>query len=489
LRKAAVIGACAVILVVVGYVSWRRFWEVRPPRSEKVMLAVLPFENLTGDPSREYLADGLTEEMISQLGRLNPEQLGVIGRTSVMGYKHKEERLDQIGRDLAVQYVLENSLRTSGDHMRVTSQLLQVKDQSHVWSHDYDYDAQDILTLQDDVAKAVAREIQLRLSPQQQAELARPHGVNPQAFDAYLQGHYYFERDSDTDTDMAAKYYERATQLDPSYALAWVGLSRARNWQAELGHIPMEEGRRLAREADERALALDPDLAAAHSQMGRLKRFEDLDWAGADTSDQRAIALDPGNPENVRSAAFSAAQSGRSDEALALASRAIKLDPLNAGSWEMLGEVEYYKGQFAAAEADVKKALELSPDVFFSPITLSKIYVMEGRPQDALAEIERVRADGVRAFLYGVAYSALGQEKQSDAALKELVTKYSTRDAYYAASVYAFRNQRDEAFEWLDRAYAQREGNIANTNLEPLLKNLHGDPRYAALLKKLNLPN
>jgi tetratricopeptide (TPR) repeat protein len=251
----------------------------------------------------------------------------------------------------------------------------------------------------------------------------------------------------------------------------------------------MEEGRRLAREAGERALALDPDLAAAHSQMGRLKRFEDLDWAGADTSDQRAMALDPGNPENVRSAAFSAAQSGRSDEALALASRAIKLDPLNAGSWEMLGEVEYYKGQFAAAEADVKKALELSPDVFFSPITLSKIYVMEGRPQDALPEIERVRADGVRAFLYGVAYNALGQEKQSDAALKELIEKQGTHDAYYVACVYAFRSRRDEAFEWLDRAYAQREGNIANTNLEPLLKNLHGDPRYAAFLRKIGLPN
>jgi tetratricopeptide (TPR) repeat protein len=388
-----------------------------------------------------------------------------------------------------VQYVLENSLRTSGDHMRVTSQLLQVKDQSHVWSHDYDYRAQDILRLQDDVAKAVAGEIQLRLSPQQQAELARPHRVNPQAFDAYLQGYYYFQRDIDKDIDMAAKYYERATQLDPSYALAWVGLSRARNWQAELGLIPMEQGRRLSREAIERALALDPDLAAAHSQMGRIKNFVDLDWAGADASIQRAIALEPENPEYLHQAAFSAAQSGRSDEALALARQAIKLDPLNPDSWEMLGEIEYYKGQFAAAEANVKKALELSPDVFFSPITLSKIYVMEGRPQDALPEIERVRADGVRAFLYAVTYSALGREKQSNAALKELIEKFSSHDAYFVAVVYASQNHRDQAFEWLDRAYAQREGNIAFTNLDPLLKNLHGDPRYSAFLKKIRLPN
>src|SRR6266704_3315175 len=149
-RKAAVLGASALILVVVGYLSWRHFRDVTPPRPGKIMLAVLPFENLTGDPNKEYLADGLTEETISQLGRLNPEQLGVIARTSVMGYKHKDERLDQIGRDLSVQYVLENSLRQSGEHLRITSQLLQVKDQSHLWSHDYDYRAQDILTVQDE---------------------------------------------------------------------------------------------------------------------------------------------------------------------------------------------------------------------------------------------------------------------------------------------------------------------------------------------------
>ena len=258
-----------------------------PPR--KIMLAVLPFENLTGDPNKEYLADGLTEETISQLGRLNPEQLGVIARTSVMGYKHKDERLDQIGRDLSVQYVLENSLRESGDHMRLTAQLIQVKDQTHLWSQDYDYPAKDILNVEDEVAKAVAHEIRVRLTSKQQAELAQSHPVNPEAFDAYLQGHYYFERDSDKDTEMAAKYFERATQLDPSYALAWVGLSRARKWQADTGLIPAEEGHRLAREAVERALALNPNLAEAHTQMGRIKQQVDFDWTGADASYRRAV--------------------------------------------------------------------------------------------------------------------------------------------------------------------------------------------------------
>ena len=489
-RRVAVAAAFALILMAVGYVSWRHFRTITPPKSEKIMLAVLPFQNLTGDPNKEYLADGLTEETISQLGRLNPEKLGVIARTSVMGYKHKDERMDQIGRDLSVQYVLENSLRESGNDIRLTAQLIQVKDQTHLWAQDYDYPAKDILNVEDDVAKAVAHEVRLRLTSRQQAELAQSRPVNPEAFDAYLQGYYYFERNTNKDTDMAAKYYERAVQLDPSYALAWVGLSRTRNWQANTGLIPAEEGHRLAREAIERALALNPNLAAAHIQMGRMKQQVDFDWAGTDASFQRAIALEPGNPENVRSAASSAALLGRFDEALRLSHRAVELDPLNADSWEALGENEFFMGHLDEAAADSKKALELSPDVWPGPGLLSEIYVMQGRPQDALAEIELVSSDVAweRAFLYSIAYYALGREKEADAALSELIAKYHAGAAYQIAVVYAFRNQSDEAFEWLDRAYAQRDDGLAETKVDPLLKSLHKDPRYAAFLKKIHLP-
>jgi TolB-like protein/DNA-binding winged helix-turn-helix (wHTH) protein/TPR repeat protein len=487
-RKAKLVGASAVLLAAVCFASWRHFRIQTPPRSQKIMLAVLPFQNLTGDPNKEYLADGLTEETISQLGRLNPEQLGVISRTSVMGYKHKDERLDQIGRDLSVQYVLENSLRESGNHMRLTAQLIQVKDQTHLWSQDYDYLAKDILNVQEDVAKAVAHEIRVRLTSQQQAEMAQPHLVNPEAFDAYLQGHYYFERDTDKDAEMAAKYFERATQIDPSYALAWVGLSRARNWQVNIGLIPSEEGHRRAREAVQQALELNPNLAQAHTQMGRIKEQVDFDWAGAHASFQRAVALDPGNSENVSSAAFSAAILGRFDEALQLVRRAVDLDPLNADSWERLGEIKYFTGQLDQAPADFKKALELNPNVLAAHKVLCQIYLMQ-RPQDALSEIELVRYDLVRASLYPLAYYALGREKESDTALSELITKYHASSAYQIAEAYAFRNQSDEAFEWLERAYAQRDSGLIETKVDPLLKSLHNDPRYAALLKKLNFPN
>jgi TolB-like protein/DNA-binding winged helix-turn-helix (wHTH) protein/Flp pilus assembly protein TadD len=487
-RNAAVLGASAVLLAVVGYISWPHFRDVTPPQSKRIMLAVLPFENLTGDPNKEYLADGLTEETISRLGRLDPNQLGVIGRTSVMGYKHKDERLDQIGRDLSVQFVLENSLRQSGDHLRITSQLLQVKDQSHLWSHDYDYRAQDVLTVEENVASSVAREIKVRLTARQQAELARSQPVNPEAFDAYLKGYYFFERNTDKDTYMSAKYYERATQLDPSYALAWVGLSRVRKWQALTGLIPTEEGNRLAREEVERALALNPNLAAAHAQMYRIKQQVDFDWAGAGASIQQAVALEPGNPEVVRLAASSAALLGRFDEALRLIHRAVDLDPLNTHSWEGLGETERLVGQLDAAAAHIRKALELSPDVWPGPIVLSQIYLLQGRPQDALPEIKLVRNDPSRTYLYAIAYYALGRKKESDVALSELIAKYQ-RNAYQIAEVYAFRNQSDEAFEWLDRAYVQRNPGLIGTKVEPLLKSLHQDPRYAALLKKLNFPN
>ena len=487
-QKAAIVGASAVVVLIVSFALWRLFGNMTPPRSQKVMLAVLPFQNLTGDPDKEYLADGLTEGTISLLGRLNPEQLGVIARTSVMGYKHKDERLDQIGRDLSVQYVLENSFRESGDHIRLTAQLIQVKDQTHLWSQDYDYPVKDILNIEDDVAKAIAHEIRVRLTSQQKSAFAQSHPVDPEAFNAYLQGHYFFQRNTDKDTELAAKYYERATQLDPSFALAWAGLSRVRKWQGATRLIPEEEGNRLAREAVERALALNPNLAEAHIQMGRIKAQVDFDWAGAYASRQHAVELEPGNVDAVTAAAFSAAVLDRSDEALRLSRRAVGLDPLNPGSWQALGEIELFAGQLDQAAADAKKALELSPDVWPGPIVLSKIYVMLGRPHDALPQIELIRYESERAYLHAIAYHALGREKESDTALSELIAKYP-RNTYTIADVYAYRNQYDEAFQWLERAYARHDSGLVQTKVDPLLKNLHKDPRFAAFLKKLNLPN
>jgi len=485
---AAFLGSVAVVLLVAGYISWRSFGSVPPPRSEKIMLAVLPFQNLTGDPKQEYLADGLTEEMIAQLGRLDPEQLGVIARTSVMGYKHGDQRLDQIGRDLSVQYVLENSLRGSGDHLRVTVQLLQVKDQSHLWAQDYDYRPRDILNLEDDVAKAVAREIQIRLTPQQQADLRRLRPVNAEAFDAYMEGRFFLDRDSPGDLNRAVSYYEQAIKLDSSYALAWVGLSRTLFRQADRGSIPLNEGRRRSREAVERALVLDPNLPDAHALTGQIKREVDWDWTGANTSLQRAVELDPENSAVLNLAAGLADSFGRFEEAVELLRRAIALDPLNAAIRGSLAEICAVMGRQEEAEVHFKKALELNPDL--SPLHegLGLLYLAQGRAQDALAEIEREQMGMWRLQGQAVAYYALHRRKESDTALSELIAKYQSQNAFLIAEVYSFQKEPDQAFKWLNRAYVEHDSGVAETKLSSLLKNLRGDPRYTAFLKKLRLP-
>lgn len=489
-RTIAIAALSLSLLPVVGYFSWRHFRPAADPRTGRVMLAVLPFENLTGDPNKEYLADGLTEQLISWLGRLNPEQLGVIARTSVMGYKHKDERPDQIGHDLSVQYVLENSLREGGGRIRLTSQLIQVRDQSHLWSQDYDYPAKDILDVEDNVAKAVAGEIQLRLTSQQESKVSQPHLVNPEAFDAYLRGYYFFEHSAaDKDTEMAEIYFEKAIQLDPNYALAWVGLSRVRNWEGNVGLIPMQKGHQLAREAVQRALALDPNLPEANSQLGRIREYDDFDWAEAETSFRKAMALAPEDPTYINQEAEWSAKLGHFDEALNLARKALDLDPLNAASWTSLGEIRVMAGQLDEGEADFKKALELNPDFWSGPIWLSLIDLMKGQPQNALKEAERIQDAAQRLATTAIAYNALVHRKESDAALRELIAKFSATAPTDIAEVYAGRNQRDEAFEWLDRAYAQHDNGVAEITLNPLLSRLRGDPRFDALLKKLNLPD
>jgi TolB-like protein/DNA-binding winged helix-turn-helix (wHTH) protein/cytochrome c-type biogenesis protein CcmH/NrfG len=487
--KVVLVLASVVILAGAGIMLWRHFRPAAVARTERIRLAVLPFKNLTGDPNQEYLADGLTEETIAQLSRLNPEQLGVIARTSVMGYKHKDVPLDQIGRDLSVQYVLENSIRTSGNHLRLTAQLVQIKDQTPLWSKDYDYSAKDILNVEGELAEEVAHKFQLPLTSQRQGELARTRPVNAEAYYAFMEGYYFFQRGADDkDTNMAATYFERATHLDPSYAPAWVGLSRARYWQANIGLVPTQEGQQLARDAVEQALTLNPNLPEANIQMGRIKRQVDFDFAGADRSIQRAIALEPGVPENLGQAAFMAELFGRFDEALTLDRQALELDPLNAESWERLAENRFYAGQLDEATADIRKALELNADTWGSPITLSEIYLLQGRPQDALRESERIPSAAFHIRTTSIAYHALGREKESDAALRELIEKFHANAAWSIATVYALRNQRDEAFKWLDRAYAQHDGGLILIKIDPLLKNLHGDPRYTAFLNKIHLP-
>ncbi len=475
--------AVVVLAVVVGL--WLR-QEKKTSESAQVApsIAVLPFVDMSAEKNQEYFSDGLAEELLNALTKI-PE-LRVAARTSSFQFKGKSEDLRTVGQKLNVATILEGSVRREGKRVRITAQLIKVADGFHLWSETYDRDMNDIFAVQEEIARAVAGSLKVALLG---GKTATPsvQGTNADAYNAYLQGRYFLERRNKESLEKAVSYYEQAIKLDPAYAPAWAGLAAARSRQADAGYLPVEEGYRKAREAVERALALDANLAEAHAALGRIKLFYDWDWAGADASFQRALALEPGNAVVVRSAATLARTLGRFEEALALNRRAVELDPLSAASSSNRGHNAYDVGRLEEAAAAFKKALELNPGAGIHT-GLGKVYLAQSDPQRALAEMEREPEPFWRLQGQALAYHALGRKKESDAALAELIAKYHAEAAYQVAEVYAFRGKADLAFEWLERAYTQRDGGLSEMKGDPLLKSIERDPRYAAFLKKMRLP-
>ena len=448
-------------------------------------IAVLPFVNMSSDKEQEYFSDGLSEELLNDLAKI--PGLRVAARTSSFQFKGKTEDLRTVGEKLNVATILEGSVRKEGNRVRITAQLIKVADGFHLWSETYDRELKDIFGVQDEIARSVAGSLKVALLGGKTATPSA-QGTNAEAYNACLQGRYFYERRSKENVEKAIGYYEQAIKLDPGYAPAWVGLAEARSLQAGHGYLPAEEGYRKAREAVERALALDANLAEAHAAMGWIKMSYDWDWAGADASYQRALALEPGNATVVWRAAELAANLGRFEEALAQDRRAVELDPLNVSTHIYLGEHAFRAGRLEEAAAAFKKALELNPERPFSHTGLGLVYLAQAHPQEALAEMEREREPFFRLGGQALAYHALGRKKEAGTALAEFVTKYHTEGAFQIAELYAFRGEADRAFEWLERAYAQRDPGLAQMKGDPQLKSLERDPRYAAFLKKMRLP-
>ena len=448
-------------------------------------IAVLPFVNMSSDKEQEYFSDGLSEELLNDLAKI--PGLRVAARTSSFQFKGKTEDLRTVGEKLNVATILEGSVRKEGSRVRITAQLIKVADGFHLWSETYDRELKDVFAVQDEIARSVAGSLKVALLGGKTATPSAP-GTNADAYNAYLQGRYFYERRSKENLEKAIGYYEQAVKLDPGYAPAWVGLAETRSLEAGQGFLPVEEGFRKAREAAERALALDPNLAEAHAEMGWIKMSYDWDWAGADASYQRALALEPGNATVVRGASELAANLGRFEEALAQDRRAVELDPLSVSAYIYLGEHAYRAGRLEEAAAAFKKTLELNPERPFSHYGLGMVYLAQGHPQEALAEIEREPEPFYHLGGQALAYYDLGRKKEADAALAEYVAKYHTEGAFQIAELYAVRREADKAFEWLERAYAQRDSGLSQMKGDPLLKNLEHDPRYAAFLKKMRLP-
>ena len=447
-------------------------------------IAVLPFADMSPQKDQEYFSDGLAEELINDLAKL--PGLRVAARTSSFQFKGKSEDLRLVGERLNVGAILEGSVRKEGNKLRITVQLIKAGDGFHLWSETYDRELDEIFTVQSDIAHAVAGSLKVTLLGGKTATLA-VKATNAEAYSAYLEGRYFSERTKEN-LEKAVGYFEQAIKLDPAYAPAWAGLARARSVQADRGYLHAEEGYTKARKAAEQALALDPNSAEAHAAVGWIQRSHDWDWAGADASYQKALALEPGNATVVRGAAVLAATLGRLEEAMVLDRRSVELDPLSPVNKLNLGNHAYHAGRLEEAAGAYKKALELSPEIPVAHNYLGRIYLAQAHPQDALAEMEREKDPAWRLQGLALAYHALERNKEAAAALKEFMDEYHADAAFQVAEVYAFRGDSERALEWLERAYAQRDTGCAEMKSDPMLKSLEHDPRYKAFSEKMRLP-
>jgi TolB-like protein/DNA-binding winged helix-turn-helix (wHTH) protein/Tfp pilus assembly protein PilF len=464
--------------------------------SGRVVLAVLPFENLTGDTSQDYFSDGMTEEMISQLGRTNPSDLGVIGRTSVMLYKNNPKNLTQVGHELGAQYVLEGSVRRDLTKVRITAQLIQIRDQTHLWSREYDRELNGILALEGEIAAEIADEIELTLgqngkrteTPQQTSLSAQQYD----AYDLYLKGQYFWNKRTVDGFRQAIQYFQQAIEKDPTYARAYAGLADCYSLLGGYSLGLQTEFMPKARVAALRALEIDPGLAEAHTALALVVQNYDWDWQTAEKEYQRAIQLDSNYPTAHHWYAEHLALRGRFEEALRESERARQLDPLSLIIAADNGAILYFSRQYDRAIAQFNAVLEMQPG--FPRATLAvNAYAQKGSFGEALAQIEKQsRLVGYgpwswseEAYVHGRA----GQQAQARLALEKLQKFYRQQSTDPVAIVWAYigMNQKDQALSWLQKGYAQHSSALTTLKVEPGYDPLRSDLRFQDLMRKVGL--
>ena len=455
----------------------------RAPASSK-SIAVLPFVNMSGEAENEYFADGLSEELLNVLARI--PDLRVAARTSAFKFKGEKVDLQDVARQLNVSHVLEGSVRRSGNKVRITAQLINAADGYHMWSQTYDRTLDDIFVVQDDIAGEVVKALKVTLLGTKSVTRSRP--VDPEAYKLTLQGRFFGERRGKEELARAVDFFQRARERDPDYAPAWAGLSDAYAQQVNLGFVPAADGVRRAREAAEKAIALDPRLVDGHLALGWIQRSFDWDWAAADASFRTALELEPGNTQALRHASIQARSLGRWEEAIDLINKAIERDPLRPAFYHNLGLVLLATQRAPEAETMFRKALALDPVGALRHMGLGRALLQQGKPDAALREMQQETDEGWRLFGMALAYHALGRHKESDAALAALKETYAGDSAFQIAEVHAFRGETDLAFDWLDRAYRQRDAGLTEILGDQFLRGIVRDPRYKALLRKIKLP-
>jgi TolB-like protein/DNA-binding winged helix-turn-helix (wHTH) protein/Flp pilus assembly protein TadD len=451
-------------------------------------IAVLPFSDMSAAKDQEYFSDGLAEQLINDLAKVSG--LKVVGRSSAFQFKGRNEDLREVGRKLGVANILEGSVRRDGNHVRITAELIKTNDGFQLWSQTYDREIKDIFGVEDEIAQAATEALQLKLlGGNGQPVTSNLRNTNPEAYKAYLQAKYFSGRgQSSEELGKALAYVDMAIRLDDKYAPAWALRSSVQNEMAEYGLTDATEGYRKARADAERAIALDPALASAYLALANTQIDCDWDWDAANISLTKAAALEPGNVDVFRLRSHLSRILGNLDQAITLYQQVVALDPLRPNSYSGLEYLLYVGGRYEDAQAALQKALDLNPNATYVHLTMGKALLVEGQPQQALAEIEKEPIEWGKLTGQALAYHVLGREQDSNAVLTSLIEKYGSAGAFQIAQVHAYRGESDRSFEWLERAYKQRDPGLPEIKTDPLFKNLHHDPRYTELLRKMHLP-
>ena len=492
-------GISLLLIVVVLFYSFshRSRAALVQPAPGRVMVAVMPFQNLTGDPGEDYLSDGLTEEMIARLGGLDTANLGVIARTSVMHYKHTSEPLDQIGRELGVQYLLEGSVRREGDKVRIAAQLIQMKDQTHIWSQQYDRERNSLLALEGEIAQHIAAEVLVTLDTSKSIGLKSQPGQNLtaeayEAHDLYLRGRFFWNKRTPQALAQAADYFQQAVAKDPSYAPAYAGLADSYSLMSSFGSAKPSEVMPKARAAALRALELDDNLAEAHASRALIAQNFDWDWATAEREYRRAIQLNPNYATAHHWYAEYLALQGRFEEASFEMTRARQLDPLSLIMAADNGAILYFSRQYDPAIRQLRGVLEMEPN-FPRAHVLDYAYVQTGQFELALKDIESWRQiddTPLPLATLAVVYGRSGHNEEAKRIIAALEDHNHRGPAGIAPALVAHMGlleDKEQSLAYLEKACEEHSTLLTALKVDPLYDPLRDDPRFQSILHKVGL--
>jgi len=460
--------------------------DAAAPAPDAKSIAVLPFVDMSPAKDQEYMSDGMAEELLNLLAKV-PE-LKVIARTSSFAFKDEKIEIAEIAKKLNVAHVLEGSVRTSGNKVRITAQLVRASDSTHLWSETYDRPLNDIFAVQDEIANAIVQALQIKLMG---GNLSRREGgtQNFEAYQLYLRAVSANFQNTRSSLDAAGEYLEQAIKLDPNYGMAWSQLSEVSHNQADQGLVDVTEGYERGRQAAQRALQLSPELASAHAHLQYVHLAFDWDWAAAEAEGRQALAITTTDPEVLNTAGILSYVLGRWDDAERQVRAALVRDPLNTYAMWNLGFTYYGAGRFGNSESVYRKLLEIQPDFVWGRNYLGLTLLAQGKAEEALAVVQQQVDDGERLKLLPIVLQAAGRQAESDEALRAQIARWANTGAFYVAMTYAFRGDHDHAIEWLERAYQQKDTWLATTIIgEHVFKSMAGDPRFKAFLRKMKLP-